>query len=154
MSKITLVTAQIRAKLLELFPLDDKYTRIPNPYSLPDNNKNFLKKGYGLIIGGASYEEFEFCNFKVARTFSVVFTREFHRLDSSTKQIDEATDELLENVVAVQELFYSYSELGIEAAIAKVDLGSVSPVETFLTDKQNFLSMTVDFEFHILEQIN
>lgn len=154
MSKITLVTAAIREKLLELFPDSKKYTRIPNPYSLPDNNKNFLKKGFGLMVGGANYEEFEWCNFKVARTFSVVFTREIHRLDSSTAQIDKATDELLENVVAVQELFYSYSELGIEAAIAKVDIGSVSGVETFLSDKQNFMSMTAEFEFHILEKIN
>ena len=151
MSKITTVIDTIYAKLAELLPPEEKYTRIPNAYSLSDNNKNLLKKGYGLKVGAASFQEFEFCNFMVSRTFTVVFTRELHRLDSKTDQTDSMVKELLENVVAVQKLFYSYDEIGIEAAIAKVEIGSVSEVETFLSDKQNFLSMTADFDIYISE---
>lgn len=150
MSNISTVVDTIYTKLATLLPSE---FRIPNAYSLEDNNRNFLEKGYGVIIGDANYEQFEFCNFMVARTIKVVFTREMFRVDAETTQTDAIVKELLENVVAVQKLFYSYDELGIEANIAKVEIGEVSGVETFVADRQNFLSMTASFSFNILESL-
>lgn len=151
MSKISTITDTILLKLAELFP---NRTRIPNSYSLVDNNKRFLSDGYGLRVGSAEFNEFEFCNFVVNRTFTVVFTREMFRLDSDTDATDAIVKELLESVYSVQSLFYSYNELGIEESILKVDIGSVSGIETFYNEKQNFLSMTCDFQFQIKEEIS
>lgn len=151
MSKISQITDTILVKLGELFP--DK-TRIPNAYSLPDNNRHFMVDGYGLKIGSAEFSEFEFCNFVVNRTFTVVFTREMFRVDSDTEATDTIVKELLESVYETQSLFYSYNELGIEASILKVDIGSVSGIETFYNEKQNFLTMSCDFQFQIREEIS
>lgn len=148
MTNITTVIDTIYTKLATLLSGE---TRIPNPYFLEKNNDNFLYKGYGLIVDSANYEEHEFCTFMVARTFKVVFTREMFRVDSEVTQTDTIVKELLENVVAVQKLFYSYDELGIESNIAKVDIGEVSAVETFMTDRKNFFSMTASFSFFIKE---
>jgi hypothetical protein len=151
MSKISEVYEQILIKLGELFP--DK-TRIPNAYALIENNKHFLSDGYGLKIGSAEFQEFEFCNFVVNRTITVVFTREMFRVDSELEPTDTIVKELMENVVETQSLFYSYNELGIEAKILKVDIGSVSGIETFYGEKQNFLTMSCDFSFQIQEEIS
>jgi hypothetical protein len=150
MSKISTVTDTILLKLAELFPTK---TRIPNAYSLVDNNKQFLTDGYGLRIGSAEFNEFEFCNFVVNRTFTIVLTREMFRIDSDTEATDAIVKELLESVYSVQSLLYSYNELGIEESILKVDIGSVSGIETFYNEKQNFLSMTCDFQIQIKESL-
>ena len=128
-------------------------TRIPNAYSLVNNNRQFLTDGYGLIIGDASYEEFEFCNFVVNRTIEIILTKEMFRVDSATEQTDDTIKELLESVYELQRLFYSYNELGIETNILKIDIGSVSGVESFLNEKQNFISMKASFQFFIKEGI-
>lgn len=148
MSKITTVYNQILVKLAELY---NGKTRIPNPYSIDRNNDNLLRDGYGLKVGSASFEPFEFCNFVVSREFSVILTREMFRLDSSTPEFDDRAVKLLEDVYEVQELFFNYNELGIDAEIIKVDLGSVSEITFVNTDKSNFLSMEVSFIFSIKE---
>lgn len=150
MSKISTVYDRLLVELEALYP---NKTRIPYPYSLADNNARFLIDGYGLTIGSASFEPFEFCDFMNNREVSVVITKEVFRTDSDANVIDDITKSLLENVYEVQKLFYSYNELGIPNDIAKVDIGSVSAVEEVLTGKQSFLSMTATFNFFILEKL-
>lgn len=150
MSKITIIHDKILEKLAALYP---SKTRIPNAYSLVDNNKNFLKNGYGITIGDASFEPFEFCSFVVNRTISIPLTKEMHRVDSATSETDKYVKELLEEVYQVQKLFYAYNELGIDSDILKIDIGSVSAIETFFNDKQNFLAMTASFSFFIREEL-
>lgn len=150
MSKVTNVYNALVLELATLFPTK---TRIPYPYSLPDNNARFLINGYGLIIGSSTFEQFEFCDFMNARDVSVVFTSEVFRTDSDANVIDDITKALLENVYQVQKLFFSYNELNVPNDIAKVDIGSVSAVEEVNSGKQSFLSMTASFQFYILESL-
>lgn len=151
MSKISTTIDTIICKLGELFP---NKSRVPNTYSLVDNNRQFLSDGFGLKVGSAEFSEFEFCNFVVNRTFTVIFTREMYRVDSDADATDAIVKELLESVYDTQSLFYSYNELGIEESILKVDIGSVSGIETFYNEKQNFLTMSCDFQFQIREEIS
>lgn len=148
MSKISTTYTSIVGNLEALFPT---HTRIPNPYSLSDNNYEFLKKGFGLKVGSSDYVEHEFCTWMTARTFSVVFTREIVRLDSDAEKYDDIVPQLLEDVYKVQEAFFNYSELGIEATIAQVELGSVSGVETIVGEKNNYYQMEASFIFSIKE---
>ena len=89
----------------------------------------------------------------VNRTISVPLTKEMHRVDSATSETDKYVKELLEEVYQVQKLFYAYNELGIDSDILKIDIGSVSAIETFFNDKQNFLAMTASFSFFIREEL-
>lgn len=150
MSNVTTIYNTILSELAKLYK---NKTRIPNAYSLVDNNKNFLTDGYGLVIGDASYEEFEFCNFVVNRTITVVLTKEMFRVDSATSETDDVSIKLLEDIYELQSLFYSYDELGIQENILKIDIGSVTGVESFFNDKQNFISMSASFQFFIKEGI-
>lgn len=150
MSNVTTIYNTILSELAKLYK---NKTRIPNAYSLVDNNKNFLTDGYGLVIGDASYEEFEFCNFVVNRTITIVLTKEMFRVDSATSETDDVSIKLLEDIYELQSLFYSYDELGIQENILKIDIGSVTGVESFFNDKQNFISMSASFQFFIKEGI-
>lgn len=150
MSKITTIYDTLLVELQSLFP--DK-SRIPYPYSLPDNNARFLVDGYGLTMGSSSFEQFEFCNFMNSREISVVITKEVFRTDSDSSVIDSVSKSLLESVYELQKLFYSYNELGIPNDIAKVDIGSVSAIEEVISGKQSFLSMTASFNFFIIEKL-
>jgi len=149
MSKITTVYNKIIEKLSELY--HDKQ-RITNAYSLTDNNDNLLRDSFGLKVGSADFEELEFCNFVVNRTFSVVLTREMFRLESSTGEFDDRSVKMLEDVYEVQELFFNYNELGIGDDILRVQIGSASEVTAFNGDKSNFLSMEASFTFSIKEE--
>lgn len=148
MSKVSVV---YDALIQELETLYTGKSRIPYPYSLPDNNSRFLIDGYGLTIGSSTFEQFEFCNFMNSREVSVVLTREVFRTDSDAHVIDDITKSLLEDIYEVQKLFYSYNELNVPNDIAKVDIGSVSSIEEVVSGKQSFLSMTATFQFFIIE---
>jgi hypothetical protein len=150
MSNVSIILDQVIVKLGELFP---NKTRIPMPYSLTDNNKNFLSDGYGLIIGSASYEQLDFCNRMISQSISVVFTREVFRTDSDVVVIDDIVKSISEDINSVQGLFYAYNELDIEENIAKIDITSISSVESIQGDKQNFLTRTAEFNFYIREQL-
>lgn len=151
MSNVTVIYDQIISKLGTLFPTR---TRIPNPYSLVDNNDRLLKFGYGLKVGSASFSEFEFCSRVSQRTFSVVFTYEMYRTDSDFFQFDDVSKKLLEDVNTIQGLFFNYNELDIEQNILKVDIDSVSEVEMVLgSGNTKYLSMEASFLFQIKEDI-
>jgi hypothetical protein len=147
MSNASIIYDTIIEKLEDTF---SEKTRIPNPYVLADNNDNLLRDGVGLVVGSASFEPFEFCNFVVGRTFTVVFTREMVRLDSSHEEYDTMSKLFLEDVYELQKLFFNYNELGIEANILKVDIVSSSEVSA-ISDKNNFYSITAEFNFSIKE---
>jgi hypothetical protein len=148
MSKVTTIYNQILCELKDKF--QDKF-RIPNPYSLEDNNSNFLVNGYGVKIGSAPFEEFEFCSFVTNRSIDVVFTQEMMKVDSDTDVYDDVALKLLEDVYEVQKLFYSYNELGILEDVLKVDIVDSSEISSFKADKMNFLTMTANFNFSIRE---
>lgn len=151
MSNVSIIYDQIVDKLETLFPTR---TRIPNPYSLPDNNDRFLKFGYGLKVGSASFQEFEFCSRVSNRTISVVFAYEMFRTDSDFAPFDDVSKKLLEDVNTIQGLFFDYNELDIEQNILKVDIDSVSEVEMILgSGNTKYLSMEASFLFQIKEDI-
>lgn len=149
-SNVTIVFNAVIEKLGELFPTK---TRIPFPYSLTDNNKNFLSDGYGVLIGSSSYQPHDICTYMTDREISVVFTREVFRTDSDVETIDETVKQLAEDVNSTQALFYAYNELGVDDNIAKIDIVSTSGVEQVQGDKQNFLSMSCSFNFSIKENL-
>lgn len=150
MSKITTVYN----RLIELLGVTySEKTRIPNPYSLSDNDSNFMKDGFGLKIGESNPIVLDFCTFTNERTISVVFSKELIRLESDYSPFDDVGLSLAEEVKEIQNLFYNYTELGIEASIAKVDLGTVSAPTEIVTGNYKFLTMEVNFIFTIVENI-
>jgi hypothetical protein len=128
-------------------------TRIPYAYSLADNNAQFLRLGYGLTVGDATFSEFEFCNRVSERDFTVIFSREVPRTDSSFTETDSVVVSLLEDVNTAQGLFFSYQELGIDSNILKIDIGSTSGVQEVVAGNSKFLTMSASFLIQIKESL-
>lgn len=147
-SNISAIVNQINVKLAVLFPTR---TKIPNPYSLENNNKNFLAYGYGLIVGAGNYLPNEYCSYVIDREISVVFTQEVFRTDSDGDVVDVTIKQLSECVNDVQALFFAYDELEIDNNIFKVDITSVGGVETIFESK--IFSIKANFIFSIREDL-
>lgn len=124
-------------------------TRIPYPYSLQDNQAQFLSDGIGIKVGSATYETVEWCSFIVARTVSVVVTREIFRTDSDAIVIDDTTKAILEDIQTIQKILFQMDQ-GNSANIVRVEVGDVSGVESV---NGKFLSMEASFRFQINDSL-
>jgi hypothetical protein len=148
MSNITNIYTNVLTKLAALHPLK---ARIPNPYSLPDNNDNFLISGYGLKVGGSTPIGFENDSFVNQRIFSVVYTYEATATNSDTDVPDDISLKLLEDVYEAQRMFFAEDKMGIPE-ILSVDLGSCSEIAPIGTGRK-FLSIEVSFTIAIRENL-
>lgn len=152
MSNISTIYDTILAAMTALFPTK---TRIPNAYSLSDNQSHLLRDGYGVKLNSASSAEGEICgNFNVNRDISIVFTQEIVRGDSEHGQVDTAVKNLAESVVTLQKDFYHADRMGIPSNVSNIELSSISGVEFFISGKNNFISMEISFNFYIRENIS
>jgi hypothetical protein len=146
MSKASTIYDQIVSQLATLFP---SATRIPDAYAVEENNDNFLRNGYGIKVGSADFQEFEFCKWMVGRQVTIVFTKEVFRLDSvSADTVEKA---LLEAVYETQKLFFNYSQLGIEADIMRVDITGSSEIQRVSSENGLYMSIECSFNFLIQE---
>ena len=153
MSYISTIYDQMVTVTAALLPSTSGYKRIPSPYNLEGNTDLFLKKGYGLIYGGSSQEEGEFCNFAIRHVFTIILTRLVRKLDSNTTKVDDAAKLLLEDVYKLQNDLYNVDKTGLTDEIRQIDLGTVSPISNFITNKENFKSVEVNFEIVSAETI-
>lgn len=160
MSNVSIIYDRIVEKLIELYESDidpaKNRTRIPNPYSLPDNNDRFLKYGYGIKVGpsGPSNQLDEWCTKNVDQQISIIFTYEMFRTDSEHVPFDDKSKLLLEDVNTIQQIFFSYNELEIEQFVAKIDFGEVTGVELVINSgNSKYLSMEANFTFTIKESL-
>lgn len=150
MSKVSTVYDQVLTELNTLFSLK---TRIPNAYSLVDNNAQFLKDGWGLKIGTSTPAESEFKSFNRSNTFTVVLAREVIRVDSDASVIDDVTKDILEDIYTLEKRFLDYDQLAIEADIEIIEAGNNSGVDFFFGQDFNFASIEADFSINIRENI-
>jgi hypothetical protein len=107
MSKISTVYDYYVTQLASLF---SSKTRIPNPYSLEDNQ---------------SYD------------FSVVFCAEVIRMEHNDTAFDTVVKQLNEDVFVLREDFYDIDNNN--ANIDQISLSSTDPVGFFVSGKSNYL---------------
>jgi len=140
MSKVSTIYDACLTTLATLFSTK---TRIPNPYSLPDNHQPLLVNGYGLRVDSSTQVSGEFCNFVTDRTFTIIVTRELIKLDSKQDGFDTVIKNLLEDVYTIQKRFYNVDTLGLTNTIDNVVLASTSNVLEVNSGKFNFLAVEV-----------
>lgn len=150
MSNITTIYDTTLTRLATIFT---GRTKIPNAYSLADNNTLFLRDGYGLKVVSSQVEESEFCNYAYSVSFAIVITKEVLRLDSDSNQIDTVSKALLEDLKTLQDNFLAYDQIGINNNIEKIDFNGSSGIEFIVGDKFNFATLEVAINIMVREQL-
>ena len=150
MSNITTVHNTIISTLATLFP---NKTVIPNAYDLEQNPSPLLRDGYGLKIGSSTKEDGEFCDYLYTQEYIVVLTKEILRTDEDDTQINVNGLAILEDVHTIRKDFYNVDQVGAEANIRMVELGSTTDLNFNPRDGFNFASMEASFLFTIEETL-
>ena len=150
MSNISTAHDAIVTKALALF---SSKTRVHNPYELTDNPELTLKDSWGLKIGSAAYEQNEFCNLTMSRTFTFILIRQFASTGISGSAFDSITKSLLEDQKTFLDNIYSPSELGVESSIDKIDIDSVTGIEFMQADQKKYLFCEVSANILISEPV-
>lgn len=148
MSKISDAYSAILTRVIAIFP---NKVRFPNPYDVQANNSASLRDSWGLKIDSGSLVNLQFCDLSFNRAFTVVLTREIINLEQDYSALDTASKALLDDCLTLQQELYKTSELGIEAKIQIIDLGSASGIETFFADKYNYVKMEISFNITVSE---
>lgn len=151
MSKVSTIIDAVDTRLDSLFSASK--IKIPNPYSLEDNNEMFLREGYGFKIGTASVEASEFCNYAYSLNFIVVITKEVLKLDSDNAVYKTASKALLEDLKTLQDNMLGYSQLNQGDSIELIRFEGSDGIEFIKNDKSNFIFLEASFSFVIRENL-
>ena len=154
MSKISDIYDQIRTVVPGLFTGADAKIEIPNPYSLPDNNKNFLSNGWGLAVGDGSPSSVGFlkCD-NESRNFIIVLTKELIRLDQCPDPMAVCTKALLEDYRTIKDRFVDFDQLGLDEKILKINFTNGSGIDFVTAGKFNFLTVSATYAIEYEETI-
>jgi len=151
MSKITTVYNTILTKVAGLFP---SKTKIPLPESLPDNDNNLLRDGYGVMVGASTISALDtFKDSNISREFTIVFTEELIRTNHDADSRDTVLLSILEDMVTLKQDFLNFDQLGIDSSIEKVTFVGSSGVEYANIDDFSIMTMNITFSIDISEII-
>lgn len=149
MSKVSTVYDGILTKLGTIFPT---LTRFPNPYDILDNPYQFMTAGYSLRYDGQNRLPYEICNRRESQNFTVILTRELLRIETRSDSFDAPTKAILEDAKTFRDAFYARDMIGL-ADVIKLDVTSISALESVSGDKYNLLKMECAFVIDYFEPV-
>lgn len=154
MSKFTTIYDRILTVIPTYTGFTNK-TKLPDPEVIEDNNVNFLRNGWGLVVSDGSPSIIDtFNQFHATQIFGVVLTREVKTLESSSTPRETQIKNLKEDEFTLKKEFMKFDQLGIEASIQRVAFANTTPVTRILTAKSNFITITVNFNFEYSEDLD
>ena len=139
MSELSEIYDAIILEMTGLF--SSTHNRIPNPYSLEDNPDLMLNKGWGVAVGASNPRELDYCHVRMERTFRLITTRKMYYIDTKQDIFDATLKELLDDHTIIQKEFYKTDEIGVEAKVDQITIGSSSEPRVIFSEKYKYLSM-------------
>lgn len=151
MSNISTVYDQILSVLAVLFP-DKK--EIPIPDELIKNDIPHLNNGYGVVIGPALPEEFEFNQYMEVRQIAIVFTERVDTLRSDASKAKTVKKNILEDEVTLKKDFLNNDQISIASNIQNIEWVNSSEISLIPgMPEEIILTSSITFEFKISETI-
>ena len=148
-TKISTIYDTIRTALASI--LTGKL-EIPNPYSLDDNPIQFLKDGYGVVIGSGTPGAIQiYCLDSEARTFTIILTKEVYRLEVDSANLITESKNLLEDIRKVKNDMLAYDQLTIDTTIQKIDYTGGSGINFVSAGKHNLIYADISFSIEYTE---
>jgi hypothetical protein len=149
MSKYEICQEFFETNLPILFP---NKVKIPNAYSLEDNNVQLLRDSYGIRHNGSTGNAAAIGQANKVYNIVIPLTREILRTDSNDMAIDEQV-KILEDDASllqsyVQNIYSSRNDANCvnwPEEILYIEQGSTSPVSFLIGEKANHILIEVDF---------
>ncbi len=145
-TKISNVYDDILTELASIFP---NKTRIPNAYSLENNQITFMRDSYGLRVDSAAPIDRDYTVFSRFRNFTIVLTREVVTTEVQTSQMDTAVKAMLDDFYTLQKEFLAGDQFGSSENIDIVNVGAFSGIEFFNFEKGNFINAEIAFSIMV-----
>ena len=150
MSNFSTVYDQIITTLTTLFA--DK-VELNNPDNLLDNVDSDLRNGFGVVIGPASPNDFDFNEFYESRDITIIFTEEVIRLEGDETAFKTIKKNIIEDTVTLKRDFLANDQIGVSCNIQQIELVTSSGVD-IIPGKEKILTASVTFSIGISETIN
>lgn len=152
MSLVSTLYAAMLVRLDALYPAASGWTRIPEPYELPDNSDSMLRQGWGLKMGpGRPANGSLACNFHLYRTFTVVLSRECFKLENDGVGKGEVDLALMEDVRTILRDFETNTTLNSGQGVCTYE--SDNGVTDVRTGDNAFKAVEVNFSVLIIESL-
>lgn len=153
MSNISTVIDAVRQAIPLLAGFSDK-AEIPNPYSLADNDSQFLENGWGLSILSSSLSSINtFKDHSESRQMVISLTKQFVSIEGDNDAIHTDSKILLEDALILSKDLLDFDQLGIDSSVQKIDFVSNSGIEFVIGNKFNFIFTETIFNFDISESL-
>lgn len=150
MSNFSTTYDQIRSVLATLF--SDK-GELESPDNLIDNVDQVLTNGFGVIVGPAVPQDFDYADFLEDRDFTIVFTEEVRAIPGDKSPLLTIKKNMIEDQVTLKKDFLSSDQIGVSSSVQRIELVSATGVD-FIPGKENILTTSVTFAVGISETIN
>lgn len=151
MTKISTIYEAIRTAMMGVFP---SKLEIPNAYSLGDNAVQYLRNGWGVIIGEGSPGALQvYCNDNESRVFTITLTKEVYRLETDNANLVTESKNLMEDIRLVKNDMLAFDQIGNGASIQKIDYIGGSGINFISAGKHNLIYADISFGIEYTETI-
>lgn len=156
MSNISTALDAIKAKLETIFPENQGYIQITNPYNLADNADQMRDKGWGVAVGAGSDTNRNLgCKLSIARSITVVLCRMSEGLELNTVNKEGATKALLEDhFTLVKEITNDVTLQNATSGITKFVYNNDGGIEFVENAGERFFVINSVFDLEYFESLN
>lgn len=126
---------------------------LKNPYELTDNDDCHSRNGFGIAIGAVSdLETIRKQVINVTRTFSITFTRKIYTTEQNTVARKAAEKLLMEDELTLIKLISD--DFDLKRYAEDVRFVGDDGIQFVFDDRQNYLSLTMNYDVNYTEFIN
>lgn len=141
---------EIYKKIRELIPTLTGFTdkkEIPNPYSLEDNQSQFLRNGWGVRIGPTTptEETDRLPDYVEATDYEIVLSRQVVRTESNADKVPAVSQQLLDDFSLLENAF-TPDVFSIAEGVSKININSITGIENVTAGKYNHVTAGITFE--------
>lgn len=150
MSNISTIYNEFMTRTAALLTANDGWRRIPNPIKLDENNELILQQGYGFrLVDAPNTNRTVGCKVSLDQNIVLVITRKVFRTEENPTAINATELLLAEDRYSMLNYFEQTPNLNSTAANFRF-IGA-SPTDFVFGDKDNFLSMELNFAVEYFE---
>lgn len=152
MSQVSTAFDLMITRLRALFPAEQNYFQLTNPYDVSDNNVQFLRQGFGLAIGpGTNTNRQLSCKMSVSREFRIVLSRSLDALEFGIDNKDASAKLLLEDAFTAVKSFEK--EFRLDDDLFNTIFISDTGIQPLAIDNFSIIYMEMTFNVELFDTL-